>query len=167
MKIKAPISHHTHEFGPFYQSDAKLLILGSFPSVKSREESFYYAHPQNRFWKVMAACLDEEVPLTIKQKQECLRKHHIALWDVIDECDIQGSSDATIKNIIYTPVAELVKKTNIQCILLNGKTAAKFYHRHITEEIVPTITLPSTSPANAQYRLDDLIKEWKVFVKDV
>lgn len=153
-----------HEFDAFYCQDAKILILGSFPSVKSREVSFYYGHPQNRFWKVLAYCFDEEVPLNIEEKKELLCKHHIALWDVIDSCVITGSSDASIQEVILCDLNRIMKECPIEMIVLNGKTASKYFQRpdHFEGKIV---VLPSTSSANAQYSLDRLMAKWKVIVE--
>ena len=150
-----------HEFGPFYNCDSKILILGSFPSVKSREVNFYYGHPQNRFWKVLASIFEDELPITIEDKKAFLTKHHIALWDSIASCVIQGSSDASIQNVEVNNIQEIIEKTKIQTIVLNGKAASKYF-------VKPAIfdgeiyVLPSTSAANASYTLDKLIEKWKV-----
>ena len=148
-----------HEFGPFFASDSKILILGSFPSVKSREQGFYYGHPQNRFWKVLARCFQEEVPTSLLEKKQFLLKHQIALWDVIDACEIQGSSDASIQQVRFTDIEDLLTRTQVKAIYLNGKTAEKYFKLQ-TE--LPVLVLPSTSSANARYRLDDLVNEWKI-----
>ena len=150
-----------HEFGPFYNCDSKILILGSFPSVKSREVNFYYGHPQNRFWKVLASVYEDELPITIEDKKAFLTKHHIALWDSIASCVIQGSSDASIQNVEVNNIQEIIGKTKIQTIVLNGKAASKYFVKpaNFDGEIY---VLPSTSAANASYTLDKLIEKWKV-----
>ena len=151
----------THEFPAFYRPDSELLILGSFPSVKSREQSFYYAHPQNRFWRVLAACFGEPTPADIASKHALLTAHRIALWDVIDSCDITGSSDASIKNAVPTDILGLCERTPIRRVILNGKTAERLFLRHYKDFPLPTATMPSTSPANAAWSLERLIGEWK------
>lgn len=151
--------HNNHPFNAYINSDSKILILGSFPSVKSRAQNFYYGHPQNRFWKVLARCFNDEVPQTLEEKKQFLSCHQIALWDVIDSCDITGSSDASIKNATPTDIPDLLKKTNIQKILVNGKTAAKLFQRYWPN--LNFIALPSTSAANAAMSLEQLIAEYK------
>ena len=151
--------HNRHPFGPYVDANSKILILGSFPSVKSRAQNFYYGHPQNRFWKVLAACVDDHVPSSLDEKKEFLSSHQIALWDVIDSCDITGSSDASIRNAVPTDISDLLRKTNIQKILVNGKTAAKLFQRYWPE--LDFIALPSTSAANAAMSLEQLMIEYK------
>lgn len=151
----------THEFGPFFRADSKLLILGSFPSVKSREEAFYYAHPQNRFWRVLASCFGDEAPQTLRQKHELLERHRIALWDVIEECEITGSSDASIRGAVPTDIGSLLGQTSIDRIVLNGRTAERCFLRFHPDFALPTVTLPSTSPANAAWSFERLIAVWK------
>ena len=112
-----------HPIKPVYDENSKILILGSFPSVKSCEEMFYYAHPQNRFWKVIASIFDEKVPSSIDEKRELILKNHLALWDVIAECEIEGSSDASIKNAKANDLSVILKNAPIQKIIVNGKTA--------------------------------------------
>jgi len=114
-------SHMTHTFLPVYDENSELLILGSFPSVKSREQGFYYGHPQNRFWKVLAAVCECEVPKTIEEKKKMLLKNHIAIWDVIDSCDIIGSSDSSIKHVVPADIAGILTKTNITRIFAMAK----------------------------------------------
>ena len=150
-----------HEFGPFYNCDSKILILGSFPSVKSREVNFYYGHPQNRFWKVLASIFEDELPITIEDKKAFLTKHHIALWDSIASCVIQGSSDASIQNVEVNNIQEIIEKTKIQTIVLNGKAASKYFVKPASFD-GEIYVLPSTSAANASYTLDKLVHEWKV-----
>jgi len=151
-----------HPFLPLYDENSEILILGSFPSVKSREEMFLYGHPQNRFWKVIAAVTKNQIPETIPQKKELLLKNRIALWDVIASCEITGSSDSSIKNVIPNDITEILNNSKITRIYVNGKTSEKFYNKYIKERTgVSAICLPSTSPANAVWTLDRLISEWK------
>lgn len=158
--------YQTHTINPYYNEDSEVLILGSFPSVKSREVGFYYGHPQNRFWKVLAKAFEEKVPNTVEEKKEFLKKHKIALWDVIGSCEITGSSDSSIKNITVNPVDEIVKKTKIKKIITNGKTAEKLYKTHLKNKIeIPFECLPSTSPANASYSFDKLWGIWDNSIK--
>ena len=155
-------SHISHTFSPVYDEHSEILILGSFPSVKSREQGFYYGHLQNRFWKVIASICKQEVPKTIEEKKEMLLKNHIAIWDVIDSCDIIGSSDSSIKNVVLADITELLTKTKIKKIFANGKTAGKLYEKFSKESTgMEIIVLPSTSPANASFSLERLITEWK------
>lgn len=156
------MAYEEHTFLPVYNQDSKILILGSFPSVKSREAGFYYYHPQNRFWKVIAGLTGEMVPETIEDKKELLLAHGIAVWDVIKSCDIVGSSDSSIKNVIPADIERLLKQTKIEKVYANGGKAYQLYMKYsypnIKKEI---IKLPSTSPANAAYSLERLMEEWK------
>lgn len=158
--------HISHTFSPVYDSNSKVLILGTFPSVKSREEGFYYGHPRNRFWKVLAAICGCDEPINIEAKRMMLIQNHIAVWDVIDSCDIRGSSDSSIKNVIPADIKGLMEKTNIQKIYANGKTTEKLYRKYILPLTgVDIIPLPSTSPANAAVSLDELIICWSAEIK--
>ncbi len=150
-----------HPFPPLYDKDSQVLILGSFPSVKSREQMFFYGHPQNRFWKVISAVFHEKMPETIEDKKILVLSHHLALWDVIAECDIIGSSDSSIRNAKANDLSEILENASIQKIIVNGKTAEKLYKKYI--EPVTGITaavMPSTSPANAAWKLDKLTEVW-------
>ena len=154
--------HIIHPIPPFFDADSQVLILGSFPSVKSREQMFFYGHPQNRYWKVIASVFDDEVPVTIPAKKAFLKKHHIAMWDVIGSCDIEGSSDASITNVKANDLNVILKAADIKAIFVNGKTAYRYYRKY-TEDLTgrPAICLPSTSPANAAWTMDKLLEEWK------
>jgi hypoxanthine-DNA glycosylase len=155
-------THIKQPFQPVYHENSEILILGSFPSVKSREEGFYYGNPQNRFWKVMAAILGVPQPAGIEEKKQMLLTANIAVWDVIEECDIKGSSDSSIRNVIAADIPGLLQKTGIKRIYANGKTAAKLYEQWILPVTGIAITvLPSTSPANAAYSLERLTEIWK------
>lgn len=153
--------HISHSFAPVYDAHSRILILGSFPSVKSREQGFYYGHPRNRFWQVLAAVLGCPVPESREEKKEMLLSHHIALWDVIDSCDIKGSSDSSIRNVLPADIPGLLKRTQIQSIYLNGQTAGRLYRRFLQEETgLEAYVLPSTSPANAACTKEQLIRLW-------
>lgn len=150
-----------HPFPPLYDKDSKILILGSFPSVKSREQLFFYGHPQNRFWKVVSTVVGKEVPKTIDEKRDFLISSNIALWDVIASCDIEGSSDSSIKNVQPNDLTVILNSADIKEIFVNGKTAEKYYNKYIKDKINRRATvLPSTSPANAQLSAERLISEW-------
>ena len=153
----------THPIPPVYDEDSKILILGSFPSVKSREAMFFYGHPQNRYWKVLAAVFGEEVPMTIPERKAFLLRNHIAAWDVIASCDIVGSSDSSIKNVTANDLAPILETADIRQIYVNGRTAEKMYKKY-TEPVIARscICLPSTSPANAAWSLDKLIDAWSI-----
>lgn len=150
-----------HNIPPLYDEKSKILILGSFPSVKSREGQFFYHHPQNRYWKVMAAVLNCQVPETIEEKKRMILSNHVAMWDVIASCEISGSSDSSIKNVTPNDVGRLLKETKIEKIYTNGGTAHRYYQKYIKKKIgQEDILLPSTSPANAAWALDGLIEVW-------
>ncbi|NLA76576.1 MAG: DNA-deoxyinosine glycosylase, partial [Clostridiales bacterium] len=138
------------------------LILGSFPSVKSREQGFFYGHPQNRFWQVLAGVFGCEIPGTIEEKKALLLSHSVALWDVIASCEITGSSDSSIKNATPNDLRGILEDCDIHAIFVNGKTAERLYIKHIQPQIQrPAVRLPSTSPANAAWSLPRLIAEWE------
>ncbi len=155
-----------HPIPPFYQTDATVLILGSFPSVKSREVGFFYGHPQNRFWKVMAGVFGCPVPQTIAEKQAFLRDHHIALWDVIASCTITGSADSSIRDVVPNDLTTILNGSAVRRIFVNGKTAERYYRRYaFAQTCVDATCLPSTSPANAAWSTERLIEAWKVIVE--
>ena len=162
-KEKSNPIHATHEFGPFVRPDSEILILGSFPSVKSRLQGFYYGHPQNRFWNVLSAICGVSFQNDVENKKKILADIHIALYDVIDSCDIIGSSDASIKNPVFTDVSALIRGTKIKRIVLNGKKAMTLFEKHthigLPSDIV-VVDAPSTSPANAAVSIEQLISEW-------
>ena len=159
----AEISRQTHEFAPVYDERSRILILGTFPSVKSREQHFYYGHPQNRFWKVLASLTQwPQIPQTIAEKKQMLLKNEIAIWDVIQSCDIAGSSDSSIKNVVPSDIGSILKNSGIARIYANGNMAKKLYEKYILPETgVPIIGLPSTSPANAAYSIERLKESWQ------
>lgn len=157
--------HVTHTFGPVYDKNSKILILGSMPSVKSREQHFYYGHPQNRFWKVLSAVLGEAEPDTIAEKRDFLLRNNVALWDVIAACDIIGSSDSSIKNVKENDMNIILSAAEIRTIFLNGGKAyelfMKYCAKYVHESRPALVKLPSTSPANAAWSLERLTKTWE------
>ena len=151
-----------HPFEPICNENSRILILGSFPSVKSREQSFYYGHPQNRFWRMLSGVFGEQTPVSIEEKKEFLLSHAIALYDVISSCEIEGSSDSSIKNATPNDIRSIVEGAQIEKIITNGKLAHKLYEKHIASTVaLPEVCLPSTSPANAAFSLERLIFEWR------
>ena len=157
--------HIVHSFEPIFDSESKILILGTLPSVKSRETNFYYGHKQNRFWKVLAALFQEPIPETIDEKKHLLLEHHIAIWDVIQSCDIKGSSDSSIKNAVPADISRILKAADIQTIIANGGTAFRLYERYC-EPVTgrPAALCPSTSPANAAFSLERPSECWSKFI---
>ena len=152
-----------HPIPPVFDADSTVLVLGSFPSVKSQESGFFYGHAQNRFWRVTAAVFGCPVPVTIPEKRAFLLQNHVALWDVIASCDIDGSSDASIKNVRPNDLAPLLAASKITHIFTNGTTADALYTRwQFPATGIPAVRLPSTSPANAAWSLDRLIDAWRV-----
>lgn len=148
-------------FPPIYNKDSKILILGTAPSVKSCEKGFYYENPQNRFWKIIAMLCGCEVPKTVEQKKEMLLSNGIALWDVIDTCDIKGSADDSIKNVVANDFSTILTKSQISRIYANGSKAQKLYEKNVEEKTgIKIIGLPSTSPLNARYSIEKLYEEW-------
>ena len=162
-------THVTHEFGPVYDKNSKILILGSLPSVKSRQQQFYYGHPQNRFWKVLSAALGESIGGSVDEKKRIMLKNHIALWDVIQSCDIIGSSDSSIKNVKENDISVILDAADIKAIFLNGAKAYELFKKYCggiedRNEPPAILKLPSTSPANAAFSLERLIGEWKIIL---
>ncbi|MBR1865938.1 MAG: DNA-deoxyinosine glycosylase [Lachnospiraceae bacterium] len=148
-------------FEPVYDAHSTILILGSFPSVRSREQSFYYGHPQNRFWKVLAAILQVETPVTVPAKRTMLLENRIAVYDVIERCEIKGSSDSSIRQAVPADIRRMVEESAIRWIFTNGRTAGKLFRKYQAADVeIPMTELPSTSPANAAYSLERLIEIW-------
>lgn len=151
-----------HTIDPVWDKNSKVLILGSFPSVKSREEGFFYGHKQNRFWKVIASVCDCPVPENIENKKKLLLSNNIAVWDVIHSCDIVGSSDSSIKNVVPNDIGVIIKNSKVERIFTNGKKADELYRKYIERQVgITAVCLPSTSPANAAWTLDKLCAEWQ------
>lgn len=152
----------SHTFAPIYNEKSRILILGSFPSVKSRENQFYYGHPQNRFWKVVAGVLGVKVPETIEEKKNMLLDHGIAVWDVIESCTIHGSSDSSIKDVVVNDFSEILEHSAVERIYVNGGKAYELYEKYARKKTgIPAIKLPSTSPANAAWKVERLMEAWK------
>lgn len=159
---KAVYTHIKRNFGPVYDEKSKILILGSFPSVKSREMAFFYGHPQNRFWKLLGRLLECEVPSEVQGRRELLLKNHIALWDTIEECDIIGSSDSSIRNVIPVDIMKVLETADIREIYCNGNTSYNLFMKYLYPICNrEPVKLPSTSPANAAWTMDKLFEEWK------
>ena len=159
--------HIVHPFGPLYNEQSRVLILGSMPSPKSREQLFFYGHPQNRFWPLMAALFGEKLPESIEEKRSLALRHGIAIWDTILACDIRGAGDSSIRNAVPTDLAPILAGSQISHIFCNGKASGACYHRYQEKLLqIPAITLPSTSPANAAWTMERLLEAWKV-VADV
>ena len=160
--------HLTHGFGPLYDGESEVLILGSFPSVKSREQAFFYGHPQNRFWRIIAALYGEPVPETnaseetIGAKRALILRHHLALYDVIEECEILGSSDSSIRAVVPADLEPILKGSRVTRIFVNGKTAGKYYEKYLEPKTgIKATVLPSSSPANAAWSLEKLTEAWR------
>jgi hypoxanthine-DNA glycosylase len=160
------MTHVIHKIPPVYNKNSQILILGSFPSVKSREGRFFYHHKQNRFWKVLSTIVNDVLPETIDEKKDFLLKNHIAVWDVIASCDIEGSSDSSIKNVTPTDLNQILNHCQIRQIYANGNKAGALYKKYqqpLTERDI--LVLPSTSPANAAWSLDRLYEKWSEILR--
>ena len=152
-----------HPIQPVYDKNSKVLILGSFPSVASRQQEFFYGHPQNRFWRVTAAVFGCDVPQTAEEKRAFLLKNGIALWDVIASCDIKGSADSSIRNAVPNNISLILNAVDIKKIFVNGKTAEKYYNIYLRSTVGRDAeVLPSTSPANAAWSFERLTEKWRV-----
>ena len=152
-----------HPFPPLYCSGSRTLILGSFPSVKSREAMFFYGHPQNRFWRLTALLFGEEVPVTIGEKTELILKNKLALWDSIKSCTITGSSDSSVRDVVPNDLSVIFENSSVDRVFCNGALSHKMYMKYIYPQTgIKAGKLPSTSPANAAYSLERLAEEWAV-----
>ena len=151
-----------HPFPPFFRQDSHILILGSFPSVKSREQMFFYGHPQNRFWRVLAAVFGDAVPVSIPEKREFLARNRVALWDSIGRCTIEGSSDSSIRDVVPNDLSVILNAAPIAAIFCNGRQSFDCYTRYILPVLHrEAVVLPSTSPANAAWSVDRLVEAWR------
>ena len=158
----------THAFDPVFDHESRILILGTMPSPKSRELGFYYSHPRNRFWPVMAKIFFAEIPKTPEEKRDFCLRNKIALWDVLSECDIEGASDSSIKNAVPNDLSVIMNSADIKAIFTTGTTAAKLYKKFIEPKTkIPAKALPSTSPANAKIGLEKLAEEYKIILEYV
>ena len=156
----------THAFDPVFDFESRILILGTMPSPKSRELGFYYSHPRNRFWPVLAKIFGEEIPKTPEEKKNFCLRNKIALWDVLKECDIEGASDSSIKNAVPNDISVILNSAKIKAIFTTGATASKLYKEFIEPETkIPAIALPSTSPANAKIKFEELVEEYKIVLE--
>lgn len=161
-----------HPIPPLFDENSKILILGSFPSVKSREMAFFYGHPQNRFWKLMSLLLQVPFPETVPERREFLISHQVAVWDVIASCEIYGSSDASIRNAVPNDLREILDTAQIRQIYVNGQTAGKLYRKYQEKPLAgiyggcaKAVILPSTSPANAAWNMERLRAAWSVILE--
>lgn len=151
-----------HPVEALFNENSKILILGTFPSVKSREAKFFYGHPQNRFWRVMARLCDAELPQTVEDKKKLILDNHFALWDVIHSCDVEGSADSSIKNVVPNDINVILKNSEVSRIFVNGKKAESLYKKYLEKETgITAVCLPSTSPANASWSEDRLTEYWR------
>ena len=151
-----------HPFPPLYDAESRVLILGSFPSVRSREAMFFYGHPQNRFWKVLAELFDEDVPRTTEEKRAIILRNRLALWDSIRSCTITGSSDSSVRDVVTNDISGIISGSKIEKIFCNGALSHRMYMKYIFPETgIKAVKLPSTSPANAAFSLERLVAEWK------
>lgn len=151
-----------HPVEALFNENSKILILGTFPSVKSREAKFFYGHPQNRFWRVLARLCDAELPQTVEDKKNLILDNHFALWDVIHSCDVEGSADSSIKNVVPNDISVILKNSKVSRIFVNGKKAESLYKKYLEKETgITAVCLPSTSPANALWSEDRLTEYWR------
>ena len=162
------LKREVHNIPPLYDKNSQILVLGSFPSVKSRETEFFYSHKQNRFWKVMANIFGSPVPASVDEKKKLLLENHIALWDVIASCEISGSSDNSIKDVVPNDITVITDSAKIKAVLLNGKTAYKYFDKYLKNSVeVKAICMSSTSPANASKSFEALCTEWNSVIKSI
>lgn len=156
-----------HPIPPLFDSESEVLVLGSFPSVKSREAAFFYGHPQNRFWAVVAEIFGAEKPLTVEEKKELILSNKLALWDVIAQCEIEGSADSTITDVTANDLSIILENSNVKRIFVNGKTAEKYYNKYTYPKTgIKAVCLPSTSPANAAWSIEKLVAKWKIIAAE-
>ena len=152
-----------HPFPPLFNSESKTLILGSFPSVKSREAMFFYGHPQNRFWKLIALLCGEDVPVTTEEKSALILNNRLALWDSVQSCTVTGSSGSSVRDVVPNDLSVIFENSRVNRVFCNGALSYKMYTKYILPQTgVAAVKLPSTSPANAAYSLELLAEEWKV-----
>lgn len=155
-----------HPIPPLFDKDCTKLILGSFPSVKSREAQFFYGHPQNRYWKLIAELFNEEVPQTVEEKSTLVLRHHIAMWDTIHSCTITGSSDSSIKDVVPNDLSVIMENSKVTQIFANGAASYNLYQRYIYPVTkIQAVKLPSTSPANAAFSLEKLKQSWNIITR--
>lgn len=161
-------THVTHNFPPLFAPDARALILGSIPSPKSREQAFFYGHPRNRFWPVLAAVFGEPAPQTIEDKRSLALRHRIAMWDTLAACDIRGASDTSIRNPVTNDLPWLIAQTQVRAVFCTGATSYKYYKKLCQPQTgIEAVCLPSTSPANAAWSKERLIQAYSVIAQAV
>ena len=159
-------THIVHPFGPLYDADSTVLILGSLPSVRSREQQFFYGHPQNRFWPLLAALYGEQAPQSVEEKRALALRCHVALWDTIYSCDIVGSSDSSIRNVVPTDLRPILEGTKVRRIFCNGRTSGLYFQKYQAKALGREAqVLPSTSPANAAWSMERLLDAWRVILE--
>ena len=159
------MEHIIHSIGPVFDAESRVLILGTMPSPKSREVQFYYGHPQNRFWRVLAAVLGEELPQSVPEKKAMLLRHRIALWDVLAECEITGASDSSIRNPVANDLSVILDHAPVQAVFTTGATAWKLYTRLQKPHTgIEAVRLPSTSPANCAVKMEALTEAYKAIL---
>ena len=155
-----------HPIEPLFDKNSETLILGSFPSVKSREAMFFYGHPQNRFWKLLPLIFSSEVPETVEQKKALALSNRIALWDVIGSCTVTGSADSSITDVVPNDLSVILDNSRVGRIFCNGALSHKLYQKHIFPQTgIPAFKLPSTSPANAAWSVERLLEAWRVIAE--
>lgn len=155
-----------HPIPPLFDEKSEKLILGSFPSVKSREAMFFYGHPQNRFWRLLPLIFDEEIPVTIEEKSALILRHRLALWDSIQSCVITGSSDSSVKDVVPNDLSVIISNSRVTQIFCNGALSHKMYMKYIYPQTkIEAVKLPSTSPANAAYSIERLYEQWNILKK--
>ena len=160
-------THVTHPFDPLYDANSKILILGSFPSVQSRKNCFYYSHPQNRFWRLLAKLYQAPLPASIEEKKAFCLSKNIALFDAVFSCDIISSSDSSMKNVVPSDLSRVISSSRISRVFCNGKTSAFYYNKFQKPVLkIPCTVLPSTSPANAAWTFPRLLEEWKKILQE-
>ena len=165
MPAKFKPQPQVYPIPPLFDAQSRVLILGSFPSVKSREAQFFYGHPQNRFWRVLAAVTGAPLPVTVEEKRRLILSHHLALWDSIASCTVTGSSDSSIRDVVPNDLSVILDHAPIERIFCNGAASLNCYRRYIEPQLRhPAVSLPSTSPANAAWSLPRLIEAWRAIL---
>lgn len=166
MEIKMEIKNIIHQFKPVYTSESRILMLGTMPSPKSREQGFYYGHPRNRFWKVVSDVRNEKQPQSIPEKKEFLIRNNIALWDVLHSCDIAGADDNSIRNPVPNDINRILKNSDIKAVFATGKKAESLYKKYCLNDTgADIIVLPSTSPANCRITYEQLYEAYSIINK--
>ena len=156
----------SHPIPPLFDENSEKLILGSFPSVKSREAMFFYGHPQNRFWRLLPLIFDEKIPVTIEEKSALILRHNLALWDSIQSCVITGSSDSSVKDVVPNDLSVIISNSRVTQIFCNGALSHKMYMKYIYPQTkIEAVKLPSTSPANAAFSIERLYEQWNILKK--